>query len=112
MARTHKEVRLRKPPNGTPKVSAINGKDLKLLTVHISNPAGDVCRFSVPGIHHWISIRGQPGLTSRKLFQSAERQPRLIARLPTLNDGGKEVTDDGYGKNQTDDTVQKHSELH
>ena len=50
VARTHKEVRLREPAHWAPKVCAVNGKDLKILSVDISNPARNIRSFSIPGI--------------------------------------------------------------
>lgn len=70
---THKEIRLREPANWASKVGAIDGKDLEILTIHISDPTGNIRRLPIPGIHHRISIRSQPGLTCGKLFQSAQR---------------------------------------
>jgi hypothetical protein len=58
--------------NWTPKVGAIDGKDLEILTVHVSNPAGDIRGFPIPGIHHGISINSEPSLTCRKLFEPTQ----------------------------------------
>src|SRR5215471_16325572 len=81
MTRTHEQIRLREPADGTSQVRAINGKHLKFLPINIAYPAGDVRRFSVPGIHHWVAIGGQTGLASRKLIQPAKRQPGVISWL-------------------------------
>src|ERR1700734_1859942 len=59
MARAHEQARLRKPAHRTPQMRAVDGEDLKILPVHVANPAGDIRRVSVPWIHNGISIRGQ-----------------------------------------------------
>jgi len=66
MAGTHEEIRLREPANGTAQMSTIYGEDLKLLTVNIPHPAGDIVGFTVPGIDHGILVSGETCLTRRE----------------------------------------------
>jgi hypothetical protein len=82
VAGAHEEVRLREPPNGASQVRTIYGKDLEILIVNVSNPACDIGGLAVPGINDRISIRGESGLPSRKLFQPAERKSGKDEALP------------------------------
>jgi len=72
---------------GHPRCAQFMAKDLEILIVNVSNPACDISGFAVPGIHGRISIRGEPSLPGRKLFQPAERKPRLISDLPFASHG-------------------------
>jgi hypothetical protein len=71
VAGAHEEARLGEPANWASQVRAVYGKDLEILIVNVSNPACDISGFAVPGIHGRISIRGEPSLPGRKLFQPA-----------------------------------------
>jgi hypothetical protein len=51
---------------------AIDRKDLKLLTIHISNPARNIRGVAIPRIDDGISINREAGLACGKLFQFAE----------------------------------------
>jgi hypothetical protein len=75
VTRTHKEVRLRKPMHWTSQVRTVNGEHLKILSIDIANPAGNIAGFPIPGINHGIAVGGEPGLADRKLFQRAESEP-------------------------------------
>ena len=44
----HEEIRLREPANRASKMRAINGEDLEILTIDISNPAGEYLQFLHP----------------------------------------------------------------
>jgi hypothetical protein len=49
-------------------MGAIHREDLKVLTVKIADPAGDVSGLAIPGIDHGISIGCQPRLAGRELI--------------------------------------------
>src|SRR5690349_6356289 len=48
MTRTHEEVRFLKPAHGTPEMSAIDRKDLKLDAIRPSHLAGNVGGLTIP----------------------------------------------------------------
>src|ERR1700741_4972137 len=48
VTRTHEQMRLLKPAHRTPKVRAIDRKDLKAFAFHPPHPAGDVGCLAVP----------------------------------------------------------------
>ena len=111
MAGTHKEARLREPANGTSQVRTIYGEDLELLTVDISNPARNIAGFAIPRIDDGISIGGETSLPSRKVFQSAQRNPRLITGLPPVDHRRKQIAHDRHGQGCAHDTINKESQL-
>jgi hypothetical protein len=53
-------------------VCAIDGKNLEILPVQVSNPAGNICRLTIPGIGNGIPKCSEAGLTNGKLLQSAK----------------------------------------
>src|ERR1700693_1566372 len=112
MAGTHEQAGLLEPANGTPKVRAIDGEDLKSLPIHISDPAGDVRRIPIRRIDNGISIRGETSLTGRELFEVPKRNPRLVASLALLGNGREEIAHDWHGQNGSNDAVEEDSELH
>src|ERR1700686_3743398 len=112
MARTHEEVRLCEPANRATKVCTVDGKDLKLLVVKISNPAGNVAGLAVPHIDHGILVSGKPSLTRWELLQPAKRKPRLIADLFSPYHRRQEVAHDRHGQGHADNTVKKHPQFH
>ena len=78
VARTHEQVGLGKPAHGTPQVRAIDRKDLEILAVEVSDPAGNIRRLAIPGIGNGIAKGRETSLAYRKLFHSAKREPRLV----------------------------------
>ena len=111
VARTHEQVGLREPAHRTSEVRAIDRKDLEILAVQVSHPAGNIRGLAIPGIGTGIPIGGEPGLACGKLFQSAEREPRLITRLPPASHRRQKITHDRHGQNRTDDSVEEQSNL-
>jgi hypothetical protein len=105
VAGTQEKTRLGKPANRATQVRAIYGKDLEILTVHISNPARDVASFFVPGIDPGISVRGETSLARRKLFQLAERKPRIVSALFFASHGLKQVTRNRGKQSRADNPV-------
>src|SRR5215469_12912125 len=81
MTRAHEECRLWEPAHGTSEVCAIDCKYLELLPLHAPNPAGNVCRFAIPRVHHGIAIAGEPSLAFGKVIEHAERDPGLRVGL-------------------------------
>jgi hypothetical protein len=112
MAGTHEKIRLGEPANRASKVRAIDGKDLVRLIVNVANPTRDVSGFTIPRIDDGILVGGETSLASGKLFQPAERKPRLITDLPFANHGRKEIAHDRHGQENPNDAVKKHSQLH
>src|SRR5580704_15217869 len=112
MAGAQEQVRLREPANRTSEVRAVDRKNLEGLAINISNPAGDIGRFPIRWTHNRISIRRKPSLTRRKLFETAEGNPGVIAPFPLVDNGREEVAHDGHAENDSDDSVQENSDLH
>src|SRR5262249_23126512 len=77
MTRAHKQVRLLKPANGAAEVRAVDCEDLKSLSFDSAHPARDIARRPIPRSRERIAIRRQPRFTGWKLFQRAERDPRI-----------------------------------
>jgi hypothetical protein len=93
-------------------VRAVDRKNLEGLAINISNPTGDIGRFPVRRTYNRISIGGKPSLTRRKLFETAERNPGVIASFPLVDNGREKVAHEGHAENHSDDTVQENSDLH
>ena len=66
MTWTHKEARLREPANRTSEMCTVDREDLKVLPVHIANPASDISGISIGGIHDGITISGEASLAGRE----------------------------------------------
>src|SRR5258708_7798347 len=100
---------LGKPAHGTSKVRAVDGKDLESLIVNPTNPARDVAGLSIPVIDQRISIGGESSLPSGKLFEPAEREPRLIPKLFFTSHRRQEVSHDRHCQCSANDAVKKNS---
>src|ERR1700741_1976611 len=90
----------------------VDGKNLKRLIIDPTDPARDVTGFSVPVIAERISIGGESSLPCGKLFQPAEREPRLITKLLLASHRRQEVTHDRHRQKEADNAVKKHSQFH
>ena len=53
-------------------------KTWKFCSINVANPARDIGGVAVPRIDNRISIGSEARLAGRKLFETAEREPRLI----------------------------------
>jgi hypothetical protein len=69
-------------------MSAVDGKDLELVTCNTPHPAGSVYGLTIGGHYVRIAKSSQPRLALRKLDNATERDPREIAvRTPARNRG-------------------------
>src|SRR5205807_336849 len=98
--------------NWTSQVRTIDREHLELLAVDIPYPASDVSSFSVPGIHNWIAILGQPRLASGKLMKVAQRKPGVISRFSLAANRRKNIAQDWNGKSEADGAIEQQSDLH
>jgi hypothetical protein len=85
---------------------------LKALSVHVADPAGNIGGVAIPGIHHRISIRRQPRFSGRKLIESTESNPGIIAIPSAASDWREKVTHDRYCQNHGDEAVKEDSQIH
>src|SRR5580700_2166127 len=108
----HEQAGLRKPSNRTSQMRAINRKYLELLPVHVSYPARDICRVSIPGIDYGIPVNGKPGLARRKLSQLAERKPRIVMAFSRASHRRHKEAHDRHGENCSYNAVEQEPHLH
>src|SRR5215475_12799453 len=109
MTRAHEQVRLLKPAHRAAEVCAVDGEDLKLLTLNSPHPARDVCRRPVPGPRVRIAIGRKPRLTHWKAVQYAERDPRR--ERPSAAEAGKNIADDGNAYKRRRHDVERGPQL-
>src|SRR5262249_20225274 len=77
----HEKRRLWEPAHRASEVCAIDGKPLDLPAPPPPNPARDVCRLAIPGVHHRIAIGREPRFAFGKVIEPAERDPGLRVGL-------------------------------
>jgi hypothetical protein len=97
--------------HGTPQVRAIDREHLEILAVDISDPAGDIRGLPIPGIGYRISKGREPRLAYRKFFQCSETEPGLVAGLAPANNRRHDITQDRYGQDCANDSVEQQSKL-
>jgi hypothetical protein len=93
-------------------VRTINCEYLKILSVHVANPAGNIGGVTIPGIHYRVSICRKPCFSGRKLIEVAERNPGFVAVLSAASDWREHVTHDRHCKDQGGNAVKENSQLH
>src|SRR5437764_11483685 len=93
-------------------MGAIDREKLELLTIDVTNPAGNIRSFPIRRSHHRVSVRRKARLARRKLTARAKRKPGFVPGTPFTNHGRKDVAHHGHRKNHTDSRVKDDSELH
>src|SRR3954454_18343340 len=109
MARTHKEVRLLKPADRTTEMRAVDGEDLKLISLHAPYPTWDIGCLSVPGPSVRVLVFRQARLVLRETGNWPKRNPRLERTCPAK--AGEHITEDWHTHKQGTNTVQEEAEL-
>src|SRR5258707_646178 len=91
---------------------AIDCKDLKLPTINVAHPAGNIRGFPIRWIRDWDSIGRKARLALRKLVERAKREPGFVPWPPLANHGRKDIPHDRHRKDHADGPIKEDSELH
>jgi hypothetical protein len=109
MARAKKEVRLRKPAHRAAQVRAVDGENLELAVIDVSDPTGSFGGFTGPGIDIRIAVRSETSLPRWELFDGAQRDPRFV--LLIASDWREQVSNNGDGERNAGDPIEKEANL-
>src|SRR5580704_2243194 len=112
MARAHEQAGLREPADRTSEVRTIDSEYLIRLSVHVTNPAGNIGGIAIPRTPYRVSIRRQTRFSGRKLLQTPESDPGFIAVLAAAGDRREQVTHHRHCENQGHHAVEENSQLH
>src|SRR5215469_14599253 len=110
MTWTHEKLRLRKPAHRASQMSAVDGKDLKLISFDAAHPASDLGGFTVPGASKGILVRCQSRLARRVGIDLAQLNPRVVPIFAP--DRSKKKTDYRNRNGKRDHSVQQDANLH
>ena len=110
VAGAHEEVRLWEPAHRTAKVRAVDGEDLKLIALHMANPARDVGGHAVVRSDDGIAVVDETRLTFGEVADGAKRYPRLEL-LIALKSRAEQVAKNRDGENRADSPVEYQRKL-
>src|SRR5260370_5557362 len=93
-------------------MSAVDGKDLELLTCNTPHPAGSVHGHTIGGHYVRIAKSSQPRLALRKLVNATELDPKEIAVRAPARNRGKQKANYLHRQHHCRESVKHDSELH
>src|SRR6266404_7620753 len=93
-------------------MSAVDGKDLELLTCNAPHPAGSVYGLTIGGHYVRIAKSSQPRLALGKLVNATERDPREIAVRAPARNRGKQKANYRHSHHHRRKSVEQDSKLH
>src|ERR1700754_1784842 len=105
MTRTHEQMRFLKPAHRTTEMRAVDGEDLKLISLHASYPAWDIGCLSVPGSRIGVLVFREARLVLRETANWAKRNPRL--EWASRSKAGGQITEHRHTHEHAGNTVQK-----
>jgi hypothetical protein len=91
-------------------MSAIDGKDLKLISFDVAHPASDLGGFTIPSASEGILVRCQSGLPRRVGIDCAQLNPGVVTAF--ASDWSKKKTDYRNCDGNCDHSVQQDANLH
>ena len=101
---------MREPAHRTAKVRAVDGEDLKLVALHMANPARDVGGHAVVRSDDGIAVVDETRLTFGEVADGAKRYPRLEL-LIALKSRAEQVAENWDGENRADSPIEYQRKL-
>jgi hypothetical protein len=89
-------------------VGTVDGEDLEIRCVDPANPAGCVCRFSIPWLIEGVPKGREPRFTGWELVNGSERDPGVVCALALYRP--EEIPDNGNGHSNAHGRVDKGAE--